>query len=228
MRVGVPAERKEAERRVALTPSGSRELVERGHEVIVEAEAGAGAGHPDDSYRAAGASIAEGAQAVWGESEVVLKVKEPVQEEYGLLRAGLTLFTFLHLAADRPLTEALLGARTTGVAYETVVGSHGGLPLLLPMSEIAGRLAALAAAHHLLAPHGGPGLLISGSPGVRPARVLILGGGAVGRQAAKIAAGVGAQVTLLELEPTRLRELEIAAHSIRAQVGSSAAARASP
>jgi alanine dehydrogenase len=215
IRIGIPAERKVAERRVALTPDGVRKLVRRGYSVTVEAAAGTAAGHPDDRYRDAGARISVDRAELGETANVVLKVKEPIPEEYCYLRPDLTLFAYLHLAANRPLTEALLKAGTLAVAYETVVGDTGGLPLLLPMSEIAGRMAALAAGHHLLSPYGGPGLLMSGSPGVPATRVLVLGGGVVGQEAARVAAGIGAEVTVLELDPVRLREIERCLPSVR-------------
>lgn len=206
MRVGVAKEIKTAERRVGLTPAGAATLVLDGHEVLVEQDAGLGAGMPDDEYVKAGARIVD-VEDVWGDSELVVKVKEPVAAEYRHLRSDLTLFTYLHLAADRPLTEALLQAKTTGIAYETVQDAHGGLPLLAPMSEVAGRLAAQAAAHHLQHPFGGPGTLIGGIPGVPAARVVVIGGGVVGTQAALIASGMQAEVTILDASPRRLREL---------------------
>jgi alanine dehydrogenase len=206
MRVGVAKEIKTAERRVGLTPAGAAMLVGDGHEVLVEQGAGDGAGMSDAEYVNAGARIVD-VDRVWGDSELVVKVKEPISSEYRHLRPDLTLFTYLHLAADRPLTEALLHAKTTGIAYETVQDAHGALPLLAPMSEVAGRLAAQAAAHHLQHPFGGPGTLIGGIPGVPPARVVVIGGGVVGTQAALIASGMQAEVTILDASPRRLREL---------------------
>jgi alanine dehydrogenase len=208
MRVGVVKEIKPQERRVALTPAGTRELVASGHEVIVERDAGTGSRFPDQQYEAAGARIAGTAAEVWGESELLLKVKEPIEPEYGLLHEGLTLFTYLHLAPNRPLTEALVESGATAIAYETVETPDGRLPLLAPMSEIAGRLAAQAGAYFLQEPLGGPGLLIGGVPGVAPARVVVIGGGVVGTQAARIALGTEAEVTILERSLDRLRELD--------------------
>jgi alanine dehydrogenase len=208
MRIGVPAEIKPSERRVAVTPAGAAALTADGHDVVVEAGAGAGAGFPDELYVAAGARIEPVAENVWADSELVVKVKEPIASEYGHLRDDLTLFTYLHLAADRELTEALIAAGTTAIAYETVNGSGGGLPLLVPMSEVAGRLAAQAAAHHLQHPFGGPGILMGGVPGVRPADVVVIGGGVVGTQAALVAAGMQAEVTVLDTSQTRVRELD--------------------
>jgi alanine dehydrogenase len=208
MRVGVVTEIKPAERRVALTPAGADALVRSGHEVLVQAGAGAGSGYTDAMYAAAGAQVAPRAEDVWEASELLVKVKEPVASEYGLLQAGLALFTYLHLAADPPLVEALVRSGCTAIAYETVKDSGGGLPLLAPMSEIAGRLAAQAGAYFLQDPLGGRGVLIGGSPGVAPARVVVIGGGVVGTSAARVASGMGAEVTILERDPQRLRELE--------------------
>jgi alanine dehydrogenase len=208
MKIGVAKEIKPAERRVALTPAGAHELVADGHEVTVETGAGNGSGFGDEAYVAAGARLNPDAQAVWAGSDLLMKVKEPIASEYPNLRDGLVLFTYLHLAADRELTEALVASGTTAIAYETVEDAKGGLPLLAPMSEIAGRLAAHAGAHHLQAPYGGPGILIGGAPGVAPARVLVVGGGAVGTNAARVAVGMGAEVTILERSIPRIRELE--------------------
>ncbi|WP_210496006.1 alanine dehydrogenase [Patulibacter sp. SYSU D01012] len=208
MRVGVVTEIKPAERRVALTPAGALELTEAGHEVLVQAGAGVGSGFADQAYVASGARIVDEAKSVWGESELLLKVKEPIKPEYELLNKDATLFTYLHLAADAPLTEALVANGTNAIAYETVVGPKGGLPLLAPMSEVAGRLAAQAGAYFLQAPLGGRGVLIGGVPGVAPARVVVIGGGVVGTNAARVAVGMGAEVTILERSIPRLIELE--------------------
>ncbi|HEX2804580.1 MAG TPA: alanine dehydrogenase [Kineosporiaceae bacterium] len=208
MKIGVAKEIKPSERRVALTPGGARELVTLGHQVLVEHEAGVGSGFPDELYAAVGAKLIADAADVWSESELLLKVKEPVEAEYPLLHRDLTLFTYLHLAPNRPLTEALLTAGTTGIAYETVEKGRGHLPLLSPMSEIAGRLAAQAGAYFLQGPLGGPGMLIGGVTGVAPARVLVIGGGVVGTQAARIALGFEAEVTILERSLDRLHELD--------------------
>ncbi len=207
MRVGVPKEIKPSEGRVALTPGGARELIARGHSVVVERGAGVGSRYDDDAYRAVGAELADD-EAAWA-GDMVLKVKEPLESEFGYLRPGLTLFTYLHLVAAPALTEALIASRTTAIAYETVEDGAGRLPLLAPMSEIAGRIATQAGAHFMLAPMGGPGNLIGGAPGVPPARVLIVGGGAVGVSAARVAVGMGAEVTVLETNPDRIRELEL-------------------
>jgi alanine dehydrogenase len=208
VRVGVVAEIKPSERRVALTPAGARELVAAGHEVLVERGAGVGAALPDDAYAGAGATLADRAADVWARSDLLLKVKEPVDEEYALLHGDLVLFTYLHLAPNPALTEALLRSGATAVAYETIEDADGRLPLLAPMSEVAGRLAAQAGAYFLQAPLGGPGKLVGGVPGVAPARVLVLGGGVVGMQAARIALGMEADVVVLERSLPRIRALD--------------------
>lgn len=205
MRIGVPREIKPAERRVGLVPAGVTRLVQEGHEVLVESGAGEGSGFDDDAYAAAGARPAT-QQEVWEQAELLVKVKEPVSAEHGFLRPDLTLFAYLHLAADRPLTEALVAAGTRAVAFETVRAGRT-LPLLQPMSEIAGRLAAQAAAHHLQSNAGGPGILMGGVPGVAAARVVVIGGGAVGTQAALAASGLMADVTVLDASGVRVREL---------------------
>ena len=206
MRIGVVRETKPAERRVALTDAGARTLVTDGHDVLVESGAGLGAGIADADYQAAGAKVV-GVDDAWA-AELVVKVKEPVASEYDKLREESVLFTYLHLAADRALTEALLRRRVTAIAYETVVDDRGELPLLKPMSEVAGRLAAHAAGQYLMHPHGGPGLLLGGAPGVPPARVTVLGGGVVGTQAALLAVGMLADVTIVDTSPHRVRELD--------------------
>jgi alanine dehydrogenase len=207
VKIGVAKEIKTDEYRVALTPAGARELVQRGHDVTIETGAGEGSAFPDSAYENAGARIA-GVEDVWSESELLLKVKEPIAPEYGRLREGLVLFTYLHIAADEPLTRALLDSGITAVAYETVETDQRGLPLLAPMSEIAGRLAAQAGAYFLEKPLGGRGLLLGGVPGVAPGRVLVIGGGMVGYNAAVIALGLGANVTILERSLDRMRHLE--------------------
>jgi alanine dehydrogenase len=207
MRIGVAKEIKSQEYRVALTPAGARELVQRGHEVLVETSAGVGSAFHDDAYARAGASIGS-VDDVWGTSDLLLKVKEPVESEYPRLREDLTLFTYLHIAADEPLTRALLDSGITAIAYETVETDGGALPLLAPMSEIAGRLAPQAGADQLEKPKGGRGILLGGVAGVAPARVLVIGGGMVGYNAAVIALGMGAQVTILERSVDRMRFLE--------------------
>ena len=208
MRIGVVKEIKPAELRVALTPAGTEELVNGGHSVVVERGAGVGSGFPDDAYAAAGASFAEEAEKIWDGVDLLVKVKEPVGPELALLREGLVLFTYLHLAAAPELTTALVSSGATGVGYETVEDGAGQLPLLVPMSEIAGRLAGQVVGQYLMAPAGGRGLLAGGAPGVAPARVLVLGGGVVGVYAARVARGLGAEVTVLERSVDRLRYLD--------------------
>jgi alanine dehydrogenase len=208
MRIGVPKEIKIAERRVGLTPAGARECVAHGHTVLVEAGAGAAIGFPDDAYRAAGATVLDGPDRVWGEAELIIKVKEPQPEEWARLRPGQVLFAYLHLAADRPQAEALMAAGVVAIAYETVTSPHGGLPLLAPMSEVAGRLAPIVGAECLMLHRGGSGILLPGVPGVAPARVVILGGGMVGANAARIAAGMRAQVVVLDRNPRVLEALD--------------------
>ncbi len=207
MKIGVAKEIKSDEYRVALTPAGARELGQRGHDVIVETGAGGGSSFTDAAYEAAGARIAS-VEDVWADADLLLKVKEPIEPEYGRLREGLVLFTYLHIAADEPLTRALIDSGITAVAYETVETDSGGLPLLAPMSEIAGRLAAQAGAYFLEKPLGGRGLLLGGVPGVAPGRVVVIGGGMVGYNAAVIAIGLGANVTILERSLDRMRHLE--------------------
>src|SRR5947199_839001 len=207
MKVGVVKEIKSDEYRIALTPAGARELVQRGHDVLVEAGAGDGSSFPDDAYEAVGATLGS-ADEVWGDAELLLKVKEPLPSEYPLLREGLVLFTYLHLAANEELTRALVESGAACVAYETVESENHALPLLAPMSEIAGRLAAQAGAYFLEKPLGGRGLLLAGVPGVAPGRVLVVGGGIVGYNAAVIALGLGANVTILERSIDRMRHLD--------------------
>ena len=209
MRVGVVTELKADEHRVALTPAGTRELVERGHDVLVERGAGEGSAFSDTAYAAAGATLA-GGKDVWAAAELLLKVKEPLPEEYGWLRDDLCLFTYLHLAADERLTRALVDSGATCIAYETVQTPDGRLPLLAPMSEVAGRLATQMGAWALEKAQGGKGILLGGVPGVPPARVLVLGGGIVGFNAALIAGGMQADVGVLERAVERMRELEVA------------------
>jgi alanine dehydrogenase len=207
VRVGVAKEIKPDEYRVALTPAGALELTKRGHDVLVEAGAGEGSAFPDDVYAAVGARIAT-VDDVWNESELLLKVKEPIEPEYPRLREGLVLFTYLHIAADEALTRALIESGITAVAYETVETDDRRLPLLAPMSEVAGRLAAQAGAYFLEKPLGGRGLLLGGVAGVAPGRTVVIGGGIVGYNAAVIALGLGAQVTILERSIDRMRHLE--------------------
>jgi alanine dehydrogenase len=211
MRIGVAKEIKPQEYRVALTPAGARELTLRGHEVLVETGAGAGSAFADADYEATGAHIVS-VDGVWEQAELLLKVKEPIAAEYGRLREGLVVFTYLHVAADEPLTRALVESGIAAVAYETVETDDRRLPLLAPMSEVAGRLAAQAGAYYLEKPWGGRGLLLSGVAGVAPGKVLVIGGGIVGYNAAVIALGLGAQVTILERSVDRMRHLEEILH----------------
>jgi len=207
VRIGVAREIKTDEYRVALTPAGARELVQHGHDVLVETTAGDGSSFPDADYERVGARVVS-VDDVWSRSELLLKVKEPIEQEYGRLRDGLVLFTYLHIAADEPLTRALVDSGIAAVAYETVETDDRRLPLLAPMSEIAGRLAAQAGAYFLEKPLGGRGLLLGGVPGVAPGRVTVLGGGIVGYNSAIIALGLGAQVTILERSIDRMRYLD--------------------
>ncbi len=207
VRIGVAKEIKSDEYRVALTPAGARELVQHGHDVIIEAGAGEGSAFPDGAYEAVGAR-AVGVDELWRESELLLKVKEPLREEYARLHDDLVLFTYLHLAASEELTRVLVESGAACVAYETVETDRGALPLLAPMSEIAGRLAAQAGAHFLEKPLGGRGLLLGGVPGVSPGKVVVIGGGMVGYNAALIALGLGANVTILERSIDRMRYLD--------------------
>jgi alanine dehydrogenase len=205
VKVGVPKEVKNHEYRVAITPVGAHELAEHGHEVFVEKGAGAGSQIMDEEYVAAGAKILDSADEVWGNADLVLKVKEPVEEEYHRLRDGLTLFTYLHLAADKPLTEQLVEKNVTAIAYETVQLPSGSLPLLYPMSEVAGCLAPQVGAHSLMKAQGGRGVLLGGVGGVANAKVVVIGAGVAGQNAANIALGMGADVTLLDTDLDKLR-----------------------
>jgi alanine dehydrogenase len=207
LKIGVAKEIKTDEYRVALTPAGARELIQRGHDVLVETTAGEGSSFPDSTYSAVGAAVVS-VDDVWERSQLLLKVKEPIRSEYGRLREGLVLFTYLHVAADEPLTRALIESGITAVAYETVETDDRRLPLLAPMSEIAGRLAPQAGAAFLEKPAGGRGLLLGGIAGVAPGKVVIVGGGIVGYNAAVIALGLGAHVTILERSVDRMRHLE--------------------
>ncbi|GGE05425.1 alanine dehydrogenase [Marinithermofilum abyssi] len=206
MKIGVPKEIKNWEFRVAITPAGVQSLVTAGHEVIIEKDAGIGSGFSDAEYISAGARVGT-VEDVWA-ADMVLKVKEPVKEEYRYFRKDLLLFTYLHLAADRPLTDALVQSGMTAVAYETVQLENGALPLLAPMSEVAGRMSVQVGVHCLEKPQGGSGVLLGGVPGVPPARVAIIGGGMVGTQAAKMALGLGADVTMIDVNIQRLRQLD--------------------
>ncbi len=207
MIVGVPKEVKDRENRVGMTPAGIAEIVARGATALVERDAGNGSGYADSEYERAGAAIIPDAAEVWGRAEMVIKVKEPTHAEYGFLRPGLVLFTYLHLAADESLTRALLDSRTTGIAYETVQLASNFLPLLNPMSEVAGRMSIQVGAHYLEKTYNGRGMLLGGVPGVAPAKVAIVGGGTVGTNAAQVALGMGAHVTVLEKSIERMRYL---------------------
>ena len=208
MRVGIPTEIKNNEFRVAITPAGVAELVLRGHEVIIQAGAGEGSAITDADFKSAGAQLINSADEVWVEADLLLKVKEPIEAEYTRMRKGQTLFTYLHLAASRGCTEALLTSGTTAIAYETVQTADGALPLLAPMSEVAGRLAAQVGAYHLMRTQGGRGMLMGGVPGVGPADVVVIGGGTAGYNAARVASGMGAHVTVFDRNINKLRELD--------------------
>jgi alanine dehydrogenase len=212
MRVGIPTEIKNNEYRVAITPAGVAELTRRGHEVLIQAGAGEGSAISDNDFKAAGAQLAATADQVWAEADLLLKVKEPIDAEYGRLREGQTLFTYLHLAASKPCTDALIASGTTSIAYETVQTSNSdgsvALPLLAPMSEVAGRLAAQVGAYHLMRTHGGRGVLMGGVPGVAPAKVIVIGGGMAGDNAAAVAMGMGARVTVFDLNINTLRKID--------------------
>jgi len=208
MRVGVPREIKPDEYRVGLTPTAVREYVSRGHEVVVEAGAGVGAGYPDQAYTRAGAKILPDADAVFSAAQLIVKVKEPQPVEWARLTSNHILFTYLHLAPDPEQADGLLKSGCAAIAYETVTDAQGGLPLLAPMSEVAGRIAVFSAGETLLKHNGGMGLLIGGVPGVPPARIVVLGGGVVGMNAARMAAGLGAEVVIVERSIPRMRELD--------------------
>ncbi|MBO1415992.1 alanine dehydrogenase [Streptomyces sp. FH025] len=208
MKVGIPREVKNHEYRVAITPAGVHELVRNGHEVYIEDNAGVGSSIPNEEYVAAGATILPTADEVWATADLLLKVKEPIASEYHRLRKGQTLFTYLHLAADRAGTDALIASGTTAIAYETVQLSNGALPLLAPMSEVAGRLAPQVGSYHLMRPAGGRGTLPGGVPGTHPAKAVVIGGGVSGWHAATIAIGMGYEVTLLDRDINKLREAD--------------------
>ncbi|MFJ6532377.1 alanine dehydrogenase [Microbacterium sp. NPDC091662] len=208
MKIGVPTEVKNNENRVSLTPAGADRLVHEGHRVLVQSGAGLGSRITDDDYRAAGAEIVATAADAWGEADMVIKVKEPIAQEYGFLRDDLTLFTYLHLAADRALTTALVDAGTTAVAYETVQLPDRSLPLLVPMSEIAGRLSVTMGSYSLLRSQGGRGMLLGGIAGTPRAKTVVIGGGVAGEHAAANALGLGSKVTVIDVSLPRLRELE--------------------
>ena len=207
MIIGVPREIKPGEARVAMVPSGVSALVAHGHEVLVEKGAGAGTGIPDEAYRAAGARIIPRAASIWQRAAMVVKVKEPIDAELGLMRPSQILYTYLHLASNEELTRALLRRKVTAVAYETIQLDDGALPLLTPMSEVAGRLSVQVGAHCLEAPSGGSGILLGGVSGVKPAKVVILGAGVAGSNACQVAVGMGAHVTVIDINPAKLRYL---------------------
>ena len=209
MKVGIPKQIKNNENRVGMTPAGVAELVRRGHEVSVQHTAGEGSGFADDDYVAAGARILPTIEAMYRECDMIVKVKEPIEQEYGLVRKGQLLFTYFHFACEKELTDAMLKSGAVCLAYETVQLPNGSLPLLQPMSEVAGRMATLNGAYYLQKTKGGKGKLISGVPGVSPAKVLVLGGGVVGEAAALMAAGLGADVTIADISLPRLRQLDI-------------------
>jgi len=206
--VGLPKEIKDNEYRVGLTPAGVRALTDAGHRVVIERTAGEGSGFEDGLYQKAGAQTLGSADEVWAQGEMIVKVKEPIEPEYPRMREGQLLFTYLHLAPDKELTEELLKRKVTGIAYETITDRSGGLPLLTPMSEVAGRMAIQVGAHYLEKMSGGRGILLGGVPGVPAARVVIIGGGVVGTNASKIAVGMGADVTIIDNNLDRLRELD--------------------
>ncbi|MEV8267924.1 alanine dehydrogenase [Microbacterium sp. NPDC076911] len=208
MRIGIPTEIKNNENRVGMTPAGVDTLVQAGHKLIIQSGAGLGSNITDESFRAAGAEIVDTADETWARAEMVVKVKEPIAAEYARLRSDLTLFTYLHLAADRPLTEALMTAGTTAIAYETVQTPDRALPLLAPMSEVAGRLSIVVGSHALLKAKGGRGMLMGGVPGTPKAKVLVIGGGVAGEHAAANALGLGADVAIVDVSLPRLRQLE--------------------
>jgi len=208
MIVGVPKEIKDNEARVGVTPAGARALVEAGHKVLIETNAGTLSGFADEEYHRAGAEIVASAADAWNKAEMVVKVKEPVEKEYGFFRSGLVLFTYLHLAPVRELTDKLLNSGVIGIAYETVRDQAGALPLLMPMSEVAGRMSVQVGATYLEKEHGGRGILLGGVPGVPPAHVTVIGGGIVGTNAARVAAGMGAKTTIIDKNLNRLREID--------------------
>lgn len=208
MIIGLPKEIKNNENRVGLTPGGVGVLTKKGHQVLVEKNAGIGSGFEDAEYIAAGAKIIDKNTEIFAAAEIIVKVKEPLESEYDLLKPGLTLYTYLHLAPNKPLTEALLKNKVTGIAYETVELGNGGLPLLAPMSEVAGRMSVQIGANLLQKYNGGMGILLGGVPGVKPGEVVIIGGGVVGTNAAKMAVGLGANVTILDINTQRLRYLD--------------------
>ena len=209
MKIGIPKEIKNNENRVGMTPAGVAELVKHGHKVMVEHTAGEGSGFADKDYVAAGAEIIPTAEEVYAQSDMIIKVKEPIEPEYSLIRKGQLVFTYFHFASDRPLTEAMIKSGAVCLAYETVQTADRRLPLLIPMSEVAGRMGVMEGAYYLQKTKGGKGKLISGVPGVKPAKVLVLGGGTVGEAAARMAAGMGADTYIADISLPRLRQLEM-------------------
>src|ERR1700731_707770 len=208
MRVGIPTETKTNEFRVAVTPAGVTELTRRGNEVLIQSGAGEGSAISDAEFKAAGAQLTSAAEQVWADADLLLKVKEPMPAEYGLPRCGQVLFPYLHLAASRACTDALLASGATSIAYETVQTADGALPLLAPMSEVAGRLSAQVGAYHLMRTRGGRGVLMGGVPGVKPADVVVIGAGTAGYNAARVAGGMGATVMIFAVNPAKLRQLD--------------------
>jgi len=221
MIIGVPKEIKEQEQRVALLPSAAEQLTKRGHTVLVEKNAGIGSGYPDADYKKAGAEIVDLANDVWAKAEMIVKVKEPLPAEFPLLRKGQILFTYLHLAASKPLTEALLKSGVIGIAYETIQVDNR-LPLLEPMSEVAGRMSVVMGANYLAKHNGGSGVLLGGVPGVLPGRVIVVGAGTSGVNALRMARGLGADVTILDIDMERLRFLDIAMDNLQTLYSSEA------
>lgn len=209
MRIGIPKEIKQGESRVGMTPAGVAELIKHGHKVFVQHTAGEGSGFPDAAYEHVGAEILPTIEDVYAQSEMIIKVKEPIEPEYALIRKDQLVYTYFHFASDRPLTEAMIKSGAVCLAYETVEEADHSLPLLRPMSEVAGRMAVLNGAYYLQKTKGGKGKLISGVPGVRPTKVLVLGGGTVGEAAARMAAGMGADVVITDISLLRLRQLSI-------------------
>ena len=212
MRIGVPTEIKNNEFRVAITPAGVHSLAAHGHEVFVQKGAGEGSSITDEEFTKAGATILDTAEQVWDDAEMIIKVKEPIASEYGLMREGQLLFTYLHLAADRPLTEELLRRKVTSIAYETVELADGSLPLLAPMSEVAGRLSAQVGAYNLMQPYGGRGVLLGGAIGVKKGRAVVLGGGTAGFCSARVLDGMGADVTIFDVDAARMEYIEDITH----------------
>ena len=209
MRIGIPKEIKQGESRVGMTPAGVAELIKHGHQVFVQHTAGEGSGFPDEAYEHVGAEILPTIEDVYAQSEMIIKVKEPIEPEYPLIRKDQLVYTYFHFASDRPLTEAMIKSGAVCLAYETVEEADHSLPLLRPMSEVAGRMAVLNGAYYLQKTKGGKGKLISGVPGVKPTKVLVLGGGTVGEAAARMAAGMGADVVITDISLPRLRQLSI-------------------